>query len=226
MAFPNGSLGLVPWMNGRVDAGPGGALPYQTSASFAPGGTITFQWIEDGTFTNPFINIYAHSRWAGTIIDHRVLVQAVDAYPGSTTHTPANRTALQAITPVAGQTALVATDSSYWIAIDGYWIRMVQNVTAGTVSAYGVTATVYTATLPQSDIPQYNGIGFVSGQWYDLCWQTNNLHAPQYDASFNIQPLTPPQGVEVNRCALCGIKLKKPRPQNYWPNGKPKCAMQ
>lgn len=226
MPFPSGSLGLVPWMNGRVDAGAGGSLPWQTTKSFALGGNITFQWIEDGAYTNPSIDIFAHTRWAGTIIDHRALVRAIGSAPGSTTHTVANRTALQAITPVSGQTATVTSDTSYWVAIDGYWIRQAIESTSGTVSAYGVTATVYTVTIPQSDIPQYNGIGLKAGETYDLCWQTNSLHFPQYDAVFNIEPLGPAQGIEIERCELCGIKLQKPRKQYYRQNGKPKCIMQ
>lgn len=226
MPFPNGSLGLVPWMNGRIDAGPNGALPFQTTKSFALGGNITFQWIEDGTFTNPSFVIYVHSRWAGTVIDHRALVQVISTNPVSTTHTVADRAALSAITPVNGETALVNSDTSYWVAIDNYWVRSVVETNAGTTSAYGVTATVYTVTLPQSDIPQYNGIGFKAGEYYDLCWQTNNLHFPQYDAVFNIEPLVPIQGIDVSKCPLCGIKLKRPKKAYYWPNGKPKCIMQ
>lgn len=226
MPFPSTSLGLVPWMNGRIDAGPGNALPWETTKSFDPNTTITFQWIEDGSWTNPSVTIYAHDRWGNTNINHEPVIVGIDAAPGSVNHTPANRTALFAIPPVGGETAQLSDDNSYWIVSGGRWIRMVVQTNAGTVSAYGVTATVFNITISQSDLPQLNGIGLLPGYYYDLCWETNSLHAPQYDASFNVRPQGPRQGLPVTHCALCGIRLKKTRLQFFWPNGKPKCAMQ
>jgi len=226
MPFPGSAQGLVPWMNGRVDAGPFNALPFDTTVSFQPNGNITFQWIEDGAWTQSKIDIYAHGQWGPTSIGHTVIVRAIPSTPGSTTHTVANRTALFAILPVNGETALVSSDSSYWIVVGGRWIRSVVEVNAGTVSAYGITATVYTITIPQSDVPQLNNVPLQAGTYYELCWEENGLHAPQYDAIFNIAPLTVRQGIPQINCPLCGIRLKKPRPIFYWPNGKPKCAMQ
>jgi hypothetical protein len=214
-------------MNGRIDAGPGNSLPWDTTARFSPSGSIIFKWIEDGTYTSPRIRIYAHGQWGNLSIGHTAVAIALTALPGSTTHTVANRVALYALTPTTGQTALVTSDTSYWEAIGGYWVRTVVEVNAGTVSAYGEpAAAIKTITVPVADIPQISGIAIVAGKYYDLCFEENGLHAPQYDATFALEPIEIRQGLPVTHCELCGIRLKKPRPQKYWRNGKPKCAMQ
>jgi hypothetical protein len=37
---------------------------------------------------------------------------------------------------------------------------------------------------------------------------------------------TPEPGALLVGCPLCGVKLKKPRPVLFWPDGSPKCIMQ
>lgn len=225
MPFPTGSLGLVPWMNGRTP----GQLKWETTAVFDPGTNVVFKWIEDGTYTNPSIRIYAHQKWGDDIINHTGIAVAITSNPVSVTHTVANRTALFALTPTAGQTALVSSDTSYWIAQDGNWIRTVVEVSAGTVAAFGVTADVKTITVPMADIPSLSGQSLLAGEYYNICLENNGLHysgGEGYDAIFALRPLIPYQGGMVSECELCGIKLRIPRPQFYWPSGKPKCIMQ
>lgn len=228
MPFPSGSLGLVPWMNGRAP-NPPETMDWQTTVAFDPNTSVVFQWIEDGTYTNPSIRIYAHGTWGNAIISHTVVAVAITSNPVSTTHTVANRTALFALTPTTGQTALVTSDSSYWIAQGGFWVRTVVEVNAGTTSAFGVTADVKTITVPMADIPAINGVGLIAGAYYQICLEENGLHysgGEGYDAIFNIRPLTPFQGGMKTHCELCGIRLQIPRPQFYQRNGKPKCIMQ
>lgn len=225
MAFPSGSLGIVPWMNGRAP----GALDWQTTAAFDPNTSILFKWIEDGTYTDPSIKIYAHGTWGSTVISHTVVAVAIGSNPVSVDHTVASRTLLFAITPTAGETALVTSDNSYWIAEGGYWVRTVVEVGAGTTSAFGVTADVKTITVPMADIPAINGQGLIAGTYYNICFEENSLHFQSgegYDAVFSVRPLVPLQGGLVNHCELCGIRLRIPRKQYYQRNGKPKCIMQ
>lgn len=225
MAFPSGSLGLVPWMNGRLP----NTLDWQTTKTFDPNTSIVFQWIEDGTYANPSIRIYAYGIWGNVRIAHTVIAVAITSNPVSVNHTVATRVLLFAITPTAGQTALVTSDSSYWIAEGGFWVRTVVEVSAGTTPAFGVTADVKTITVPMADIPAINGQALIPGAYYDLCWEENGLHhtaGEGYDAVFNIRPLNPYQGGMKTHCELCGIRLQIPRPQFYQRNGKPKCIMQ
>ena len=225
MAFPTGSLGLVPWMNGRTP----GQLQWKTTVVFDPGTNVVFKWIEDGTYSNPSIRIYAHQKWGDEIIDHTGIAVAITSNPVSVTHTVANRTALFALTPTAGETALVSSDTSYWIAQDGNWIRTVVEASAGTVTAFGVTADIKTITVPMADIPSLSGQGLLAGEYYNICLENNGLHysgGEGYDAIFALRPLQPYQGGLVSECELCGIKLRIPRAQFYWPSGKPKCIMQ
>lgn len=225
MSFPSGSQGLIPWMNSR----PPGTLSWETTIVFDPGTNVVFRWIEDGTWASPSIRIYAHGTWGDISIGHLGIAVAITANPGSTTHTVANRAALFALPATAGQTGRVTSDNSYWIAQDGNWIRTVVEVNAGTVSAYGITADVKTITVPMADIPAINGQGLLAGRYYNICLEENGFHysgGEGSDAIFALRPLNPLQGGIVTNCALCGIKLKKPRPQFYWPSGKPKCAMQ
>lgn len=191
MPFPVDSKGLVPWMNGRLDAGIGNKLPASTVVSFPAGGNVVIKWIEDGSYTDTEIAIFNHGRWGTDNYndDHYALVKAKDITPPTTTYTVADRTALFALYPVyRDQTARVTSDNSYWIHFGGYWVRLVQKVNTGTVTAYGVTATIYTITIPQSDFPKIGNIGIQPGGYYDLCWQNNGLHAYQYDATFNVLP--------------------------------------
>lgn len=192
MAFPAGSSGLVPWMNGRVDAGAGNELSDATCVSFPYGGNVVFKWIEDGTYPGIEIAIWAHGRW-GTdrqYSDHYAIAKARTTPPAAPTYTVANRTALFAIaSPVQDQTALVTSDNSYWIFYGLSWIRLVQKVNAGTITAYAVTATIYTITVPQTDIPEIDEMLIEPGGYYDLCWEKNNGHAKRYDATFNVLPV-------------------------------------
>lgn len=191
MAFPTGSMGLVPWMNGRIDAGPGGELPQTTVISFPIGGNITLTWIEDGAFTNDDILIYNLGRWGTDIVmeQHYIIAVATSVLPVTTTYTVANRTALFALTGMQiGNTALVTSDSSYWQYRDNVWVRIILKVNSGTVSAYSVTATIYTLVIPQADLPKIRNLGIREGGYYDLCWNHNGLHALRFDATFNISP--------------------------------------
>lgn len=192
MAFPAGSYGLVPWMNGRVDAGIGNELSDATCVSFPYGGNVVFKWIEDGTYPNIEIAIWAHGRW-GTdrqYNDHYAIAKARTTPPAAPTYTVANRTALFAIvSPAQDQTALVTSDNSYWIFYGLSWIRLVQKVNAGTITVYAVTATIYTITVPQTDIPEIDGMLIEPGGYYDLCWEKNSGHAKRYDATFNVLPV-------------------------------------
>lgn len=225
MPFPSGSLGIVPWMNGRTP----NDLTWPTTATFNPNTNVVFKWIEDGTYTNPSIRIYAHGKWGSQNISHTVIAVAITSNPVSVDHTVATRALLFAITPTTGQTALVTSDNSYWIAQGGFWVRTVVEAAAGTVSAFGVTADIKTITVPMADIPAINGQGLIPGEYYTLCWEENSLHfaaGEGYDAVFNVRPLIPYQGGLVDRCELCGIRLRIPRQQFYQRNGKPKCIMQ
>jgi hypothetical protein len=191
MPFPAGSYGLVPWMNGRIDAGVGGELSDATCVSFPFGGNVVFKWIEDGTFLNSEIAIWGHGRW-GTdrqYNDHYAIARATTTLPSPPTYTVANRAALFAIvSPSYDSTAFVTSDSSYWNYYGLGWIRIVQKVNAGTVAAYSVTATIYTITVPQSDIPEIDGMSIDTGGYYDLCWEKNGAHSKRYDATFNVLP--------------------------------------
>lgn len=212
-------------MNNR----PPGSLPWKTTVVFDPSTSVVFKWIEDGTYTNPSITVYAHSQWGDKFISHIPIAVAITSNPVSVTHTVANRTALFALTPTAGQTALVTSDTSYWIAQGGNWIRTVVEVNAGTVSAFDVTAQIKTITVPMADIPVLSGQALVGGEYYSICFEENGLHftgGEGYDAVFSIRPLVPYQGGIVSECELCGIKLRIPRKQYYWPSGRPKCIMQ
>jgi len=191
MAFPPSSSGIVPWMNGRIDAGAGNELPQSTTVSFTYGTNVVLKWIEDGTYTNPDIPIFGHGRWGTDTTDdnHYVVSVATTSLPPTTTYTVADRTALFAITGMYQyNTALVTSDNSYWEYLGGVWVRLVQKVNAGTVLAYSVTATIYTITVPQSDLPKVRNTGIREGGYYDLCWNQNGLHSLQYDAAFNITP--------------------------------------
>ncbi len=188
MPFPVGSQGLVPWMNGRIDAGAGGSLPNSTIVSFAPNTVIVFKWIEDGTFspTNLFA-INCHGKWGSGYIRHEVIVLVATTLPAVTDYVVADRASLPI--PVINTTTLVTSDNSYWQAVERVgWVRIMAKVNVGTVFAYAVNATIYTVTVPQADIPKINNVEIKPGGYYDLCWNGNSLHAPQYDASFNINP--------------------------------------
>lgn len=225
MAFPSASLGIVPWMNSRMR----NQVPWPTTATFDPNTSIVFKWIEDGTYTNPSIKIYAHGTWGLQRISHTVIAIAITSNPVSVNNTVATRALLFAITPTTGQTALVTSDNSYWVAEGGFWVRTVVEVAAGTTTAYDVTADIKTITVPMADIPAINGQGLTPGEYYYICFEENGLHFQSgegFDAVFNIRPLVPYQGGIVSRCELCGIKLRIPRKQYYWPSGKPKCVMQ
>jgi hypothetical protein len=192
MAFPAKSGGVVPWMNGRVDAGANNELSDSTAISFSFGGNIVFKWIEDGTFAGNEIYIFNLGRWGTDTVfqEHYSVACACTTLPAAPTYPAvANRTALYALTGMLHQqTAFVLSDSSYWIYLYNVWVRLVQKVNAGTVTAYAVTATIYTITVPQTDIPKVGGLSLREGGYYDLCWEHNGLHAKQYDATFNLLP--------------------------------------
>lgn len=189
MAFPNGSKGLIPWMNDRIDAGNGNALPNSTVITFPLGGNIVFRWIEDGTYPAASFKIMANVRWGVGEAEHEPLVRIYGTLPGLTTFTFPDRPTMFAYQGANANTAIVTSDNSYWeYEPNAGWIRMLAKVNAGTVVAYGVTATIYTATIPQSDIPKINNVSLTGTGYYDLCWDGNQKHAPQYDATFNIAP--------------------------------------
>lgn len=190
MAFPNFSKGLVPWMNGRLDAGTNGSLPNNTVISFPVPGNIVFKWIEDGTYpVTDTINLFAHGRWGSGSGDHYRLLRIVTTLPGTTSNVVANRSDLASLSKTIGNTTLVTSDNSYWEYVQtSGWVRLCAKVNAGTVTAYSVTATIYTVTIPISDLPLINNSPVKETGYYDLCWDGNSLHAPQYDATFNISP--------------------------------------
>jgi len=190
MPFPSGSQGMIPWMNGRIDAGPGGSLPNSTIISFGATADIVFKWIEDGTTSaSEAYYINAHGSWGSGQIDHRPIVCFVQTLPTTTLPSVATRALLPTVY-VPGDTVIVTSDNSYWIATGTTgWIRMMAKVNAGTVSAYSITATVFTVTVPQADLPKINNISIQPGGYYDLCWNQNAKHAPQFDAVFNILPV-------------------------------------
>lgn len=190
MAFPNGSKGLVPWMNGRLDAGTNGKLPNNTVVSFPVPGNIVFKWIEDGTYpVTDTINLFANGRWGAGSADHYVLLRIVTALPGTTSNVVTDKSDLASLSKTVGNTTLVTFDNSYWEYVQtSGWVRLCAKVNSGTVSAYSVTATIYTVTVPIEDLPLVNNSPIKGTGYYDLCWDGNSLHSPRYDATFNISP--------------------------------------
>lgn len=189
MAFPVGSKGLVPYMNSRIDAGVNGALPNNTIISFSPTGSVVFRWLEDGSFMLGVFSIYAHSRWGSGSIVHAEVVRIVDTLPLTTTYTVATRGDITTLTQLSGYTAFVTGDNTYWeVRPNVGWVRILAKVNAGTVAAYSITATMYTATLPVADFPVINNVPIQPGGYYDLCWDQNGFHAPRFDATFNLEP--------------------------------------
>jgi hypothetical protein len=111
----------------------------------------------------------------------------------------ASKAALYAIKPTqVGQSALVTSDNSYWWALNDklnkplnpiIWVPIRIKTPAGTTSAFGVpNAEVYTCTVPVDDLPKPNNRERVSGGYYELCWNGNNMHSPEYDGNLLILP--------------------------------------
>lgn len=192
MAFPLASLGLMPWMNQRESG-----APTDQSITFQFGDPIVFRWVENGTAPSTFV-IYANGSYTNAgAVSHYPWVQILQSNPATTTYTYANRTTLFNNPPTAaGQSALVTSDNSYWWAVlsglsngnNLVWIPIRLRVGAGTTTAFGITASVYTCSVPVDDLPKPNNQARVSGGYYELCWHLNSMHSPQYDANLRILP--------------------------------------
>ena len=192
MAFPLASLGLMPWMNQRESG-----APTDQSITFQFGDPIVFRWVENGTAPSTFV-IYANGSYTNAgAVSHYPWVQILQSNPATTTYTYANRTTLFTNPPTAaGQSALVTSDNSYWWAVlsglsngnNLVWIPIRLRVGAGTTTAFGITASVYTCSVPVDDLPKPNNQARVSGGYYELCWHLNSMHSPQYDANLRILP--------------------------------------
>lgn len=203
MPFPDQSTGILPWMNQRTSG-----RPTSGARTFSYGAPIVFRWIEDPTWAVPprldpkpvtFV-IYANGSYTNVgAVDHYPWVQILQSNPASPTYTVASRSALYAITPTqVGQSALVTSDNSYWWALNDklnspnrpiIWVPVRIKTPAGTTSAFGVTnAEVYTCTVPVDDLPKPGGKERVSGGYYELCWNGNSMHSPDYDGNLIILP--------------------------------------
>ena len=203
MPFPDLSTGILPWMNQRTSG-----RPTSGARTFSYGAPIVFRWIEDPTWAVPprldpkpqtFV-IYANGAYTNVgTVDHYPWVQILQSNPASPTYTVASRSALYAITPTqVGQSALVTSDNSYWWALNDklnkplnpiIWVPVRIKTPAGTTSAFGVpNAEVYTCTVPVDDLPKPNNRERVSGGYYELCWNGNNMHSPEYDGNLLILP--------------------------------------
>lgn len=203
MPFPDQSTGIMPWMNQRTSG-----RPTNGARTFSYGAPIEFRWVEDPTWSSPpgtaprpvtFV-IYANGSYTniGTV-NHYPWVQILQSNPASPTYTVASRSALYAITPTqVGQSALVTSDNSYWWALTTQlnqpsnpiiWVPVRIKTFVGTTSAFGVAnAQVYTCTVPVDDLPKPGNRERVSGGYYELCWNGNNMHSPDYDGNLVILP--------------------------------------
>lgn len=203
MPFADQSTGILPWMNQRTSGS-----PTSGARTFSYGAPIVFRWVEDPTWAVPprldpkpvtFV-IYANGSYTNIgEVDHYPWVQILQSNPASPTYTVASRSALYAITPTqVGQSALVTSDNSYWWALNNklnkpnnpiIWVPVRIKTLAGTTSAFGVAnAEVYTCTVPVDDLPKPGGKERVSGGYYELCWNGNSMHAPEYDGNLIILP--------------------------------------
>lgn len=63
--------------------------------------------------------------------------------------------------------------------------------------------------------------------WAGVEYQYFNDSEAAADTEYNEgQGRAPQTGALMVGCPACGIKLKKPRPVTFWPDGSPKCIMQ
>lgn len=83
--------------------------------------------------------------------------------------------------------AYVSSDNTWWVYTRYYtqhegWIRVIPKVSAGPTTAFNGTAcTIYTATVPSSDLPKYSGRTIRENDYYELCFDINSQHASYND---------------------------------------------
>ena len=231
----SGSATLFPYMNQRDYPVVGtGMLIVQYS------GSITFRWgVEQAGTSKPVFHVItAYGPWGSQTANHFPILAITDATPGSPVSYPdkaSMQADLDAYTAIP-YTSLVDTAATYAIVGNEYyvlvqgdtgkaWAPVRPRTAAGTATIAGVLCDVYTATIPVSEVPEYNGETMSPSEVFSLCWSGNGRHRDEgWDAEFGLTGIFA-VGQFIDHCPLCGIRMRVPRPYREWPNGKPKCIM-